>query len=280
MNDKSSSQFAFENNISLQEYYYFENDKHVDVYHSFKYKGIRKVGKRFHDKVHSLSCFPFSFSSNTSRSKLKMVLDRNAFILGFLNKSKSNTLLIKYIDIVLSNKYYMINHNLYPEYFEMNINNGKDKELEEMEFEKRKYVWDKDYRSLSKQVKIEIMNRDRFKEIVSANTDKIFNAVTNLLDNYSDFITVAIVAKHAGMNEVTTRKYIEVYREEIDSHNKSKYGTSNHNEYLTLLSKEDVTNAVFNLKFHKKKVNIQSVSTYTGLHRNTVSKINKKYQLF
>jgi len=280
MNDQSSSQYAFNNNISLQEYYYLEGDEYEDVYHKFKNKGVKKVAKRFKNKVHALSCFPFSFGLNTSHTKLKIVLNRNAIILGFLNKNIPGQTLINYLEIVLHNKYYMIDHNLKANDFLTQIKLGKNKELEEMQFEKRKYAWNENHKNLKKQLKIEIMNKDRFKKVVNENTDKIFYAVTDLLDNYNDFITTTIVAQRAKLKLTTTRKYIEVYREEIDSHNKARYGTSNHNEYLNLLSKEEIKNAVLNLHFKNKKVNIQNVADYTNLHRNTVAKINKKYNLF
>lgn len=280
MDNKSSSQYAFSNNIVLQECFYLDSDEYENIYHTFRNKGKRKVAKKFKNKVHSLSCFPFSFGENTSSTKLKLVLDRNALILGFLNKNISNQTLINYLEIVLNNKYYMINHSLKATDFITRINIGKDKELAEMEFEKRKYVWNEEHKNLKKELKVEIMNKDRFKKVVTENTYKIFYAVTDLIDNYNDFITATIIAQRAGLNVITTSKYIEVYRDEIDSHNKAIYGTSNHNEYLMLLSKEEIKNAVINLRHKDKKINIQTVANFTKLHRNTVAKINKKYKLF
>jgi len=280
MKDLSSAQYAYQHGIILQEHYYLKSDEYIDVYYVFKKEGRLKVAKKFKDKVHSLSCFPLTFTKKPQKSNLKFVLYRNAIVLGFLNKKTPSKDLVNYIHKVISNKYYMYNYSLSAEYYEKIIDHGKNKELEEMDFETKRYIWYDNHQKLNKKLKCKIMNIDRFKITVNENTNKIFDAVTDLLNSYDDFITTILIAKHAKINYTTTKKYIGVYREEIDSHNKAKYGTSNHNQYLLLISKEEITNAISNLKFKSQKVNIQTVADYTTLHRNTVAKINRKFNLF
>lgn len=272
----SSSQYAFRNNIVIQKYFYDEVDLGLSepVYYKFKNKGRMKVANKFPDKIHSLDCFPRTLKNEPKLSYLKNLMSGIAEKLGFLNKDLDTNKLMVYLKIIYDNKYYFYDYDMDINYLRPYIESGKQKELEEMELDTRKYVWEDEHKTLSKSMKCKIMSIDRFKKQVQETTGIVFDAVQELLDS-GEFIHNKLVADVSNLPLHTVERYVNVHKDEIDSHNRSVCGTDNYNDYLANMSMLDIDNAIVNLHFNKEKITIASVAKYANLHRNTVSRLNK-----
>lgn len=279
LDNLSSSQYAFRAGICLTKTFEDDEDYYEDVYYTFKGEGRALVGQKYPNKIFYLSCFPYTFSYKPKKSDLEMMFIAISINLGFLNKDLHDEVLIKYLKIIFNQKYYMYDFNIDINKFKKQIQYGKSKELAEMNLSKKKYVWRKEYQTLSKSMKCKIMNEDRFKKVVTDTTEKVFDAVSKLLNEYDDFIHTGVIADITGLKASTLFDYIQVHKERINEHNKARYGTANYNEYISQKHLIDVENAIMNLKFQNKKVTIKNIADKTNLHRNTISKLNKKHHI-
>lgn len=284
--DLSSAQYAHRNKICLKYYFIDDNDykKSEPVYHKFirgKNEGKKiEVGRRFDEPIFSLDCFPRKYKEMPSKATLMKMLSTVSCNLGFLNKEIKDEILLSYIFRVLEKKYYMYGYSIDMDYFKKPIRIGKSKELEEMNFSTRRYMWHKEYQNLNKKIKISIMARDRFKQTVTKNTNIIFDAVTELLENYDDFISNKLVSKITGIPQHTVSRYIHVHQKEISAHNKQRYQTDDYNKYTMEVNKGNIINYIEKQKLSNKKLSIKEIAKELKLHRNTVSKIVNKHNLF
>lgn len=279
MDDLSSSQYAFRSNICLQYYFYSDDDDYDEVYYDFESKGNQLVAYKFKNHIHSLDCFPLKFSKQPKYSQLNFFLERMCYNLGFLNKHKNTNHLLRYIEIVIYNKYYMYNYNIDHRKYKQQIKKGKTMELEEMNFTTRKYMFLDEYKNLSKDMKIKIMNTDRYENLVTETTQVVLKAVTDLLSNYGDFIHNELIAEKTKLPLSTVQKYTEVHRDRINKHNKKNYGTDNYNEYQHECNIRDIKYEIMNAKIENTKPSIKQISEKLKLHRNTVSRLIKENQL-
>lgn len=279
--DLSSSQYAFRNSIALTSYFYDENDyeKSRPVYHNFKDHGKVEVGRRFDEYIYALDCFPRKYKETPDKSTLIKMLSAISVNLGFLNKDKENKMLLSYLFRVIDNKYYMYGYEIDVDSFSRFIEIGKDLELEEMNLNTRRYMWHENHLNLKKSIKSSIMLKDRFKETVTRNTELIFDTVTDLLENYQDFISNELISKETGLPKHTISRYIKIHEDRISKHNKTNYGTDDYNKYVSEKNIGEVKHYIINANLKNEKIKIKDISEKLNLHRNTVSKIIKNNDL-
>jgi len=280
LDELSSSQYAFRSDICIYRDFYDDDDLRKAIKVFYPIRGVeQEVALKFSEGVHTINCFPYNYNSIPKKSTVLMRLEQISLNLGFLNKHYDTQQLTTYIEIIIKNKYHRYNYSFDLKQFEDIINEGKDKELEEMNTDIRKYIWNKKHMNLNKSIKSRIMIRDRFKNDIMSNTSKVFDAVNNLLET-DEFIHNKIISEMTKMPMTTLEKYVMVHKDEINNHNKSKYGTDNYNKYINAVTIKDIKDAVTMIEFANKKINISSVAKKSRLHRNTVSRLNKLYNLF
>lgn len=305
----SSSQYALKHSIKIYEDYISKDEtkKATPLMYSFKrklsifeieqkrlakergeiykveeeYNPEVEVGLKYDDYVYTINCFPYNYSGLPKKTMIEMRMEKVALNLGFLNKGKTIESLYKYIDIIFKNKYEIYGHKFSDTKYKKIIKKGKNKELEEMEFDKRKYVWHKKYMNLSKSIKSKIMINERFGEEILKNTKNLCVAM-NKLYMRDDFIHNKLVADISGMNIKTVEKYITTHKDKIDEHNEIKHNTTNYNTYINNVTLKEIKDSVARLKRKKKKLSISNISkeTESNIHRNTISRLNKKHNLF
>lgn len=277
----STSQYAYRSGIVIQDYYPLDEDQYQEVYYDFKEKNKQLVAKKYESGIHSLNCFPFTFYSKPNQSTVNYVLKTTCLKLGFLNKNKPTGVLSTYIDLIIKNKYYIYSFDLNVDNFIKHIDEGKSMELEEMDLDLRKYIWEDQYRTLSKNIKIKIMNKDRFAETKKETMDKMIDAVNYFIYETNDFIHNKIIADYSGLPLHTIKNYSGVFRKEIDQHNKNNYGCTSYHDYTLKINLDTVESCIINLIFKKKKINIANITRESKnikdseLHRNTITKYFK-----
>lgn len=140
-----------------------------------------------------------------------------------------------------------------------------------------KYRWTT-FMSLEQKRSIVAKNNSRTKS--SRMHDLIEKAVDVLTDEFSDiFITPKEVQREVEgfsgelVSLNTIRKYMEVFRDEIDSHNEAVFGTANFNSYMKICSIYNITSAIDAIAELKEKISQRRVAKYASVHYNTVNNL-------
>lgn len=117
------------------------------------------------------------------------------------------------------------------------------------------------------------------REINKQRSDKtksqIKGAIDYLFSNSGDFITANLIKD--GLDEnvslSTVRRYMEVFKDEIDRHNKKVFGTDNFVTYKKTLSLHKIKRAIKVLNEADERLSRRRVAKEAGVHFNTVQNL-------
>lgn len=154
------------------------------------------------------------------------------------------------------------NYRVFREWFKFDFN--IDQELVDLLYE-----IDKEDKIRRKEL---ITRRNSSRELKKS---KINQAIKRL-ESKNDFITHREIAGEASICFHTVKKIIELFKDRINEHNIKVSGTSDYNEFISNKNIELLKEAIIKLKKQNKKINKNTISLISGLHRNTVSRILKK----
>ena len=117
------------------------------------------------------------------------------------------------------------------------------------------------------------------KEINSKRRDKtsslVKKAVNELLLTDNDFITAQSIRDglEDDVSLSTVRRYMEVFKDEIDSHNNRVFGTSNFITYKKTLSIHKIKGAIQILNDANERLSRRKVAKEAGVHFNPVQNL-------
>lgn len=111
---------------------------------------------------------------------------------------------------------------------------------------------------------------------IKVNTElKIKNAINNLINKGDVFLNTKAIHKELedDLSLHTIRGYMNVFRDEIDTHNRKVFGTDNFMKYKKVLSVHNIKRAINVLNEADERLSRRKVAKETGLHFNTVQNL-------
>lgn len=104
---------------------------------------------------------------------------------------------------------------------------------------------------------------------------KIDNVIQWLCIESNKFITANLIKE--GLDEEvslsTIRRYMELFKEEIDRHNRKVFGTDNFNVYQKTLSIHNIKRAIQVLNDANERLSRRNIADKAGVHFNTVQNL-------
>lgn len=109
----------------------------------------------------------------------------------------------------------------------------------------------------------------------SETMDKIDSVIQWLCIESNKFITAKLISDELGddLSVHTVRAYMNVFRDEIDTHNRKVFGTDNFMKYKKVLSVHNIKRAINVLNEADERLSRRKVAKETGLHVNTVQNL-------
>jgi len=141
-------------------------------------------------------------------------------------------------------------------------------ELEDLA-ETRYYYWIA--MGMSKEEKMQVVNKHRGKSLIAENIRRIDNAVDNIIEESERFITLKELAKETGLNKRTLlRRINKELSEKIGQYNADTFLTNTYAEYVRNNTVATIVGGIRNINEKNEKVTRVKVSKDTGLHYQTV----------
>lgn len=109
----------------------------------------------------------------------------------------------------------------------------------------------------------------------SETMDKIDSVIQWLCIESNKFITAKLISDELGddLSVHTIRGYMNVFRDEIDTHNRKVFGTDNFMKYKKVLSVHNIKRAMSVLNEADEKLSRRKVAKEAGVHFNTVQNL-------
>lgn len=138
--------------------------------------------------------------------------------------------------------------------------------------EMRKWLWNGVYATLPSKVKSSIRMTHKNTTAKEKTMRSIEDAISKL-SNQKKFITVSAISDLISKPEVTVRKYMELFRDEIDSINISNFDTSNFHSYVRDENVNNIIMAIRELHSANKRLSKTDVADIADLSRMTIHRL-------
>lgn len=138
--------------------------------------------------------------------------------------------------------------------------------------ELRKWQWIGMFAFLKSSVKSSIRMTHRNMTETERTYRSIEDAIATL-SNEKRFITVSLISSMVGISEEGVRRYMNLFREEIDSINISNFDTSNFHSYVRDENVSNIIMAIKELYSVNKRLSKTDVADITDLSRMTIHRL-------
>lgn len=238
--------------------------------------------KIFDDKYKVLDARPFevkkpkhvtnnkALDEYLSVIKFKSAL-RVAILTTYLNPDIDDETLLDYFEIV-NRDVYKLEDNEYNAKSIVNcLTKAREYTEKDIKFQEKRFKFVNNFDKAIKKLKMTIVNKGMYKDISDEIHTKIRKAVYILIED-NEFIHSGNISEVSGVNISTVKKYREVFKDLVDSHNESRFETKVYAKYRRMITRDLINSAIVQLEKEDKKTTIKNISQVTGLHRNTISK--------
>lgn len=260
------------------------NPEYISSLVGFNIEDQEKVlcAKIFDDKYKVLDARPFEVKKpkNITNSKaldeylsvikFKSAL-RVAILTTYLNPHIDDENLLDYFEKVNRDVYGLEDNEYNAKSIVNCLMKAREYTEKDITFQEKRFKFVNNFDKAIKKLKMTIVNKGMYKDISDEIHTKIRKAVYILIED-NEFIHSGNISEVSGVNISTVKKYREVFKDLVDSHNESRFETKVYAKYRRMITRDLINSAIVQLEKEDKKTTIKNISEVTGLHRNTISK--------
>lgn len=134
-------------------------------------------------------------------------------------------------------------------------------------YKRKRFFWNEEGRLLPSQVKQSISGVYTSLEKKKDTLEMIGLSVFSLMEESDEFVTVKLLSDGIEGSPRTVKRYINLFREDIDNHNLNTFGTDDRSVYTKTQNMRKIKKAMDDITIEQSKA---AIAKATGLHYNTV----------